>query len=45
MMLGEAAELFFALLSVHQLNQHPIWLLIADPSLQYLEVIPDQSTG
>ena len=36
MLLGEAAELFVALLPVHQLEQHPFWLLKADMSLQYL---------
>ena len=30
MMLGKAAELFVALVPVHLLDQHPIWLLRAD---------------
>ena len=44
-MLGEAAELFVALLPVHLLEQHPVCLLRADSSLWYLEKVPDQSTG
>ena len=35
MMLEDAAELFAALLPVHLPKQHPIWLLRADPYLQY----------
>ena len=41
--IGEVAELSTALLPVHLLEQYPLQLLKAYPSLQYLEEVPDQN--
>ena len=41
MVLGEMAELFAGLLTVHLLEQHPIWLFRADSPLWYLGEVPD----